>query len=337
MLKSICHIVLLLPFFGPTPHIGSIHLSGHAQGTTWNIIYFGSDSIAVKNAVDSIFNSIDSSLSIYKPFSTITAFNKSERGIRVDHHLQKIVKLSFEFTKLTKGLSDITVGPLTQAYGFGAKKPDSLPNKQQLEKLRECVGMKNIIFRNDSLIKKKPCVLLDVNGIAQGYTVDIIGGYLEHIGIRNYLVEVGGELRSKGTKSPGNQPFQAGIESPSDDEFDITPMQQIISLRNSALTTSGNYRKYYESNGKKHSHILDPRNGLSVDNEMISATVWAKDATTADALDNALMLMGVEKGIAFVNRMPGVAAFFIYKNAKGYVTDTASTRFKILIDQSNKK
>lgn len=337
MLNFYFYIILLALGSDVKHEVRSITLSGHAQGTTWNITYFSKDSTILQHSIDSIFNSIDSSLSIYKPYSVITRFNNSETGGEIDHHLKSIVMLSRLFTFETEGLSDITVGPLTQAWGFGAKKPDSAPGEQQITQLRECVGLDNIVLRNNFLEKMKPCVKLDVNGIAQGYTVDVIGRYLETKGVQDYLVEVGGELRTKGLKQPGNRPFQVGIEAPSDDEFELTPMQQIISLKNGALTTSGNYRKYFENKGKRYSHIIDPRSGMSVDNEMISATVFAQDATTADALDNALMLMGVENGLQYVEKTEKIAAFFIYKDAEGKIRDTASSRFQKLIDKNNIK
>jgi thiamine biosynthesis lipoprotein len=329
-MKIFAYIGLILLFF-PRTGIRTFHLSGYAQGTTYHVTYFNSDSIILKNTIDSIFASIDSSLSIYKPYSTIQSFNNSERGVIADKHLKYIIQQSQNFTKETGGLSDITVGPLTEAWGFGAKKITIDPTEEELKIILSCVGSEKIILKNDSLIKTRPCVKIDVNGIAQGYTVDIISKFLDSKGVADYLVEVGGELRVKGKKQPGDKPFQVGIESPSTDDFSEPPMQQIIKLNEGALTTSGNYRKYHESKGKKHSHILDPHTGNSVDNEMISATVFAKDATTADALDNALMLMGVNKAMKYIEERPDLAAFLIYKDKDGKIADTASSRFRQLI------
>ena len=309
----------------------AVHLSGYAQGTSWNITYFHDDSTVSKSDLDSIFNSIDSSLSIYKPYSLITRFNNSARGVQTDEHLKKIVKLSLAVSEATGGLSDITVAPLVDAWGFGAKEASSIPGDEKIKQILPCVGYDKITLTSDSLIKIKPCVKIDVNGIAQGYTVDIIAGYLESKGITDFLVELGGELRVKGKKQPGKTPFKVGIESPSGDDFSTSPMQKIVVIENGAVTTSGNYRKFHESKGKKYSHIIDPRTGKSVDNEMISVTVYAKDATTADAYDNALMLMGVEKALNYIEERPEMAAFLIYKNKEGSIADTASSRFRQLI------
>lgn len=318
--------------------IKSVHLSGEAQGTSWNVTYFHKDNPVSKNDLDSIFKSIDSSLSVYIPFSTISKFNNSNVGVKTDEHLTKVVQTSLQITHETNGLSDITVGPLIEAWGFLAKESLSIPNDREIKDILKCVGVRYIRLQNDSLIKEKPCVKIDVNGIAQGYTVDIIANFLEGKGISDFLVELGGELRVKGKKQPDNDPFKIGIESPSGDDFSTPPMQKIVVLNTGAITTSGNYRKFHENKGKKYSHIIDPGTGKSVDNEMISVTVFAMDATTADAYDNALMLMGMERALRYIEKRPDMAAFIIYKNKDGAIADTASSRFQKLIqvNQSEK-
>jgi len=180
------------------------------------------------------------------------------------------------------------------------------------------------------LMKKKTCVQLDPNGIAQGYTVDVIADFLEKQNIKNYVVEVGGELRVKGRK-PGDEKMKIGIEAPGDDELDISLKQKVVCIDSGALTTSGSYRKFYESKGKKVSHLIDPRTGFSSQNELISVTVFAKDALTADAYDNALMVMGLKKALAFVEKRKDIAAHFIYHKKDGSVADTCSTRFHKLL------
>ncbi len=166
-----------------------------------------------------------------------------------------------------------------------------------------------------------------MNGIAQGYSVDVLSDFLERNNIRNYIVELGGEIRVKGTKQPGNEKFKIGIESPENDEFEMGYMKKVIEIDNGAITTSGNYRRYYESEGKKIAHIIDPRTGYPVSNDLISVTVFAKDAITADAFDNAIMVMGLQEGVAFVNKRNDIAAHFIYKTKNGSVKDTMSKEF----------
>jgi thiamine biosynthesis lipoprotein len=169
-------------------------------------------------------------------------------------------------------------------------------------------------------------VQIDVNGIAQGYSVDVLADFFEANGIRNYIIEVGGEIRVKGKKYPENISMKIGIEAPASD-FDSERLQKVISLDSGAVTTSGSYRKYHESRGKKVSHIINPKTGYSAQNELISVTVFAKDAITADAYDNALMLMGLSQAIKFVDGRKDMSAYFIYENA-GVIKDTFSNRFK---------
>ena len=157
--------------------IKNIQLSGHAQGTTWHANYFYVDSVVTKRQLDSILDVIDSSLSIYKPYSKIVAFNNSTSGIKIDKHFRNVIEKSLDIYQQTNGLSDITVGPLVAAWGFGADPHSDIPNDSVLNSLLPCVDSKNIRLRNDSLIKSKPCVKIDVNGIAQGYSVHASVGW----------------------------------------------------------------------------------------------------------------------------------------------------------------
>jgi thiamine biosynthesis lipoprotein len=306
-------------------------INGLAQGTTYHIIYFAADSVITKRQVDSVLNKIDSSLSIYKPYSLISLFNQSTTGIAVDKHFINVVNASMATYKATNGIFDITIAPLVEAWGFAAKHITEMPDAAKVDSLLACVGSNNLMLKKNFLAKLKPCVKIDVNGIAQGYSVDVLAFFFEQHGIHNYLVELGGEIRLKGRKLPGNEKMKVGIESPPDDETDDEVMQQVIELDNGAITTSGNYRKYYESNGKKITHLIDPRTGYSIQNEMISATVYAKDATTADAFDNALMVMGIDSALHFTETRKDIAAYFVYKRKDGTVADTASARFYKLL------
>lgn len=310
----------------------TIRINGFAQGTTYAITYYAADSGVVKSQVDSILNKIDSSVSLYKPYSFITRFNNSITGIKTDPHFSHVTKKAIAVFKETNGLFDITVQPLVEAWGFGINKNQFLPEGKEIDELKKCVGAKLLRYGDTYLLKKKPCVKIDMNGIAQGYSVDVIAGFLEKQGIKNYIVELGGEIRVKGRKQPSGEKMKIGIESPDDDEFSDHPIQKIIAIENCAITTSGSYRNYRESNGKKISHIINPKTGYPVDNELISVTVYAKDAMTADAYDNALMLMGLKDALKFVEKRKGISAYFIYKNKQGKIADTASSRFYKLMN-----
>ena len=318
---------LICSFLEPDKTPKEFFISGTAQGTTYHIRYYATDSFVTKQAVDSILTSIDSSLSVYKPYSLINTFNQSERGAKIDAHFMNVVKASLDTYRSTNGTFDITVAPLTEAWGFAAKHIDKLPDSAAIRSLLSCVGSDKITLHKDSLIKKKPCIKVDVNGIAQGYSVDVIAQFLQAHGINNYLVEIGGEICVSGRKQPSGVLMKIGIESPGDDEMEPGIMQKIIEVDKGAVTTSGNYRKYYESEGKKITHLIDPSTGYSIQNEMISTTVYAKDAITADAYDNALMVMGINKAIKFAAAKNDIAAYFIYRKEDGTIADTATASF----------
>ena len=329
-------IRLLLPFllFSCSPshklsrrEFQKFQVSGLAQGTSYAITYYASELKVTKNMVDSIFYSIDQSLSIYNLNSIITKFNNSDSGIEVDTHFQKVISKSLAIWKETGGLFDITVYPLVEAWGFGLKSRNSVPDSAMISSLKNCIGSDRLKLMKNKLLKEKRCIKIDVNGIAQGYTVDIIAEFLQSNGIRDYLVELGGEIRTSGKKKPGNESIKIGIESPGKDEFEISLVKKVIELTNAAITTAGNYRKYYESGGKNYSHHIDPRSGYPVQNELISVSVIARDAMTADVYDNVLMVLGLTKGFSFVEKNPSMAAHFIFFDKNGIIRDTVTSRF----------
>lgn len=310
-----------------------VDLAGAAQGTTWHITYYGNDTIVTKWQIDSLLAVIDSSVSIYKSYSKIVAFNISDSGTVIDEHFRRVVEKSLDTYHQTNGLFDITILPIVEAWGFGPKSIDSLPDSTKIRSLLPCIGSQYLKLDGYRLTKLKPCVKIDVNGIAQGYTVDMIAALLEKNGIENHFVELGGEVRIHGKKQPGNELFKIGIDAPSDNDFISQPLKKILVIDSGAVTTSGNYRKYYESKGKKISHLMDPHTGYPIQNEMISVTVYAKDAITADAYDNALMGMGLKRAMKFIEKRNDLAAYFIYHLPDGNTADTASTKFYHLIQR----
>jgi len=307
--------------------LSAFYISGYAQGTTYHITFFARDSLVVKRQIDSLLEKIDSSLSIYKPYSIISRFNNAAEGIQMDEHLNKVVRRSLEIYKATEGISDITILPLMDLWGFGPHHATTSPDSQKVRTAMACVGSGKLHICNNWLLKDTPCVKIDVNGIAQGYTVDVVAGFLESNRITNYLVEVGGELRVRGKKYPGGTIMHIGIEAPAQNSFDAPVIEKIVQVDHGAITTSGNYRKYYEINGRKISHLMDPGTGYPFQNELISVTVYAKDAITADGYDNALMGMGLQKAFAFLQQHPELEAYFIYHRSGGAVKDTATAGF----------
>lgn len=305
----------------------TFRIRGFAQGTSYQINYYAKEELVTKQQIEQILSSIDSSLSIYKPYSLISQFNESQSGIKIDKHLKKVVKKSLEVSKKTGGAFDITIHPLVQAWGFGTSPIAALPDSASIHSLLKCIGAEKIWIHHNCLQKKNACVRIDVNGIAQGYTVDLMGEYLEAKGVENYLVELGGEIRIKGRKPAGGERMSIGIEGPGGDGDQAFPIQTIIRPENGAVTTSGNYRKFLQMGTNRISHLIDPKTGYPIRNEIISVTVWARDAITADAYDNALVGMGLEGAIRFAEQQKRLEAYFIYQKAGGSIADTATTGF----------
>lgn len=302
-------------------------LSGYAQGTTYSIIYYAADSLVSTRQTDSLLQRFDQSVSLYLPTSLICRFNHSARGIVIDEPFKVLVSKAMQISQQTGGLVDPTVKPLVDAWGFGVIKPKHDPGREEVKKMLQNVGLKNISLKGNFLYKSRPGVQLDLNGIAQGYAVDLLAALLEQHHIGNYLVELGGELRIKGHK-PENEAFTVGIEGISGDDLNPEPMRKIIRPGDGAITTSGNYRKHHESGGKQVSHLMDPLTGYPIQNEMISITVYAKDAITADGYDNGFMAMGLKRTLAFLNRHKDMGAYIVYRNADGLVSDTATAFFE---------
>ncbi len=326
-------LLLSLLFLSVTwlPSIGEktkyFKLVGHTQGTTYSITYYASDSLIHIKELEKLFSEIDYSLSVYQPTSLISQFNNSKRGVIMNHHLKKVVKYSLKVSKITNGDFDITVYPLVEAWGFLQKKRATLPDSLEINMLLNQVGYNKLSIKGDSLIKLNPDTKIDVNGIAQGYTVDVVSDFLEKKGCKNYLVEIGGELRAKGRK-PDHSTFKIGVESPAKNRFQDIELKRIITFKKGAITTSGNYRKYVESDGLKRSHLIDTKTGYSITSKNISVTVFSKNAMMADAYDNVLMGMNIDDAFHFLKNKK-LDAYFIYEN-EGVVSDTATVGFKKL-------
>lgn len=192
--------------------------------------------------------------------------------------------------------------------------------------------MKNIRLKNGILSKTKDCINIDLNGIAQGYSVDLIANLLKEVGIKTYIAELGGEIRASGPK-PDGESIKIGVEGP--DEKGIPIIRHIVAINLGAITTSGNYRKFHQSGSKTVSHLINPKTGYPLNNEMISVTVYANDAITADGYDNSLMAMHIDDALKFVEDRKNLEAYFVYKNADGKITDTLTTGFRKLITTEN--
>jgi thiamine biosynthesis lipoprotein len=304
---------------------------GQAQGTYYIVKYVAEDTTSLRPGIDSILQVIDQSLSLYQPGTLINQFNAGTK-VKMDAHMKAVVQKALFTSKATAGAFDITVKPLVDLWGFGVIRlaVQQVPPEDSIKKALQKVGYKYLRIKGDWLIKKKAGVEIDCNGIAQGYSSDVIARFLEQHGIHNYLVDVGGELCAKGYNHL-NKLWSVGIErpAPGDTTF-YAPDQAIVHLSNQAITTSGNYRRFFDQGGKRFAHTMDPITGQALQSNIISVTVIAKDGITADAFDNPLILMGVEKGLAFVRQHPEyhLEAYFIYKGADGSIEEKYTPGFE---------
>jgi FAD:protein FMN transferase len=304
------------------------NFNGYAQGSTYSIVYDNKKNIDpadLKQRVEKILNDFDMSLSGYKDSSIISRINRNE-DVVPDSFFIEAFRRSAEISALTDGAFDITVGPLVKAWGFGpdAHKTFTPAKRDSLLKL---VGMDKVSIVNGRLIKSVPNIILDFNAIAQGYSVDVVSHFFDGLGIKNYLVEIGGEVRAKGKKA-GNL-WRIGIDKPEDNN--MTPgqsLQAIIRLSDKSISTSGNYRKFYVEDGIKYSHEINPKTGYPAKNTLLSASVIADDCAMADGLATAFMVMGKDKTIAFLQIHPEFEAFLIYSDDTGKFNTWASEKIK---------
>jgi len=291
-------------------------LQGFTQGTTYHITYQHPTQTNLKEQIDSLLRRFDASLSSYDSKSIISAINGNDPDVKTDSMFRCVFRESVRVYQLTGGAFDITMGPVINAWGFGPGEKMEV-DSVMIDSLLQYVGMEKVFLDGDRVVKSNPHVLLNVNAIAQGYAVDVVSSYLETLGCRNYMVEIGGEIRTHGLNSHGNF-WRIGVDRP--DFGNMIPGQQlqvIISMHNRSLATSGNYRKFYEKNGVRITHTLDPATGYPKESALLSVTILCDECMTADAYATSCMALGLEKAQAFVENQKGVDAYFIFGDEFG--------------------
>lgn len=294
-------------------NIEEINNVGYAQGTTFNIKYLSEPNTNFKAEIDSLFLLIDQSLSTYISTSLISVVNHSDSFVKVDDHFKKVLNKALNLSRESKGLFDVSIGPLAELWGFGLSKRGNI-DTAQVDSLRKFVGYQNIKVKGDSVYLPKG-MRMDFNAIAQGYTVDLIAEFLQSQKIENYMVEVGGEVRAKGKNSKG-QIWRIGIDKPEEDLDLKNRFQVIINLENASLATSGNYRKFWidEKSGLKYSHTLNPKTGFPAKNQLLSVSIIAPTAMEADGYSTMFMVMGHKKAIELIEAKKSIHGYFIYTN-----------------------
>ncbi len=298
-------------------------ISGTTQGTTYHITYASKSGKDIQPEIDSLLADFDHSLSTYLPGSIISRINQNDTSVLPDKHFLAVFKKSREVYEKTDGAFDITVAPIVNAWGFGFTERSNV-DSAMIDSLLQYVGMDKVRLVHGRIVKQFPQSMLDVNAIAQGYSVDVVSEYLQKQGIKNYLVEIGGELRARGRNASHNI-WTIGIDKPIDNNFDPGKILQTkLRLKNSALATSGNYRSFFEKDGIKYVHTINPKSGYPVLSNLLSATVKSDDCITADAYATAFMVMGLEKSIHFLSAHKELQAYLVYSDKNGnfqsYVT-----------------
>ncbi len=309
-------------------------ISGKTMGTTYHIqIVPGKKSVhkpLLQQAIDSLLEEINRQMSTYLPASEISRFNAFKDTIpyRVSPEFVRVVKQSLEIYQQTDGAFDITVAPLVDLWGFGKNGPrQKPPEATNIQQMLKKVGSDKIKVRGDSAISKSnPDVQIDLSAIAKGFAVDEVGRLLKKHGYQNFMVEIGGEVYVSGRKQ--NRPWRVGIDRPRYGAMPGKAVQEILELENRAVATSGDYRNFFEYNGKIYNHEIDPRTGFPVANGLASVTVIANDCMTADGAATAIMVMGIEKGLQWVNGRPDLEALIIKRTAKEKFQEFFTNGFK---------
>lgn len=310
-------------------------ISGFAQGTTYNITYENSTNEDYSQDIDSILKAFDKSCSIYDSTSIISKINNNDPGVEADDWFVAVFNKSAEVNTASGGAFDITVGPVVNAWGFGVG-PVAKHDTAYIDSLLQYVGMEKVKLEGRKVIKKYPGVKLDVNALAQGFSVDVVCDFFKSKGIRNYLVEIGGEVRGKGTNARDKY-WHIGIDKPS--EGNMNPgkaLQAIIEINNKSLATSGNYRAFYEEKGVKYAHTIDPKTGFPARNTLLSATVVCDDCMTADAYATSFMVVGLEKSKELLAKLKGIEVYFVYSNQQGEYDVYFSEGMKNMIVEQEK-
>lgn len=298
--------------------------SGFIFGTSYNITYQHSENL--KNGIVEVLDSVDNSLSPFNDKSIITAVNRNE-DTTLDSKFTEVWTLSGKVYADTDGAFDITVAPLVNAWGFGFKS-GKMPSESQIDSIKSFVGFNKVSLHDGKVTKQDSRTMLDCSAIAKGYAVDCVARYLIRNGVENFMVEIGGEVVTRGCNA-SNKPWRIGVTKPTDDTLAVSnELQTVLEVTDIAMATSGNYRNYYIKGGKKYAHTIDPRLGVPVQHSLLSSTVFAPTCAEADAYATSFMVMGLEKAKGVLKRNPQLTAYFIYDDGSGALKVWHSEKMK---------
>lgn len=318
--------LLVLASCGQQPK--KMMMQGLAQGSYYAITYYDEQRRNFQRDIDSIFHAIDMSVNLWVDSSVISKVNRNEEVV-LDQIFIDNFNIAQQAAQLSDGYFDPTISPIVAAWGFSYKHGDSI-TPQLIDSLKLLVDYRKVRIEEGKVVKENPAMTLDFNAVAQGYTSDMIAAFLDSRGIKNYLVDTGGEIMAKGGK-PNGQPWIVGIEKPAENMNSEQVVQTRLALRDKGLVTSGSTRKYVERDGKRYSHCINPHTGYPVEHQVLSVTVLAETSVWADALASICMVMGMEQSLPVIESMDGVEAYYIYVNENGELEAFATEGFKKLI------
>ena len=298
---------------------------GLVFGTRYNVTYLYTEDL--KPEIEHTLALVDSALSMFNPESTISQVNKSEVIQVSDSLFLKVFRRAMEISDWTNGAFDITVAPAVNAWGFGFKHAENI-RQATIDSLLEITGYTKIHEDNGRIVKDDPRIMLDCSAIAKGFGSDMVACMFRSKGINDFMVEIGGEIVVSG-HNPRGKLWNIGISKPVDDSLSVNnELQTVIPVTDIAMATSGNYRNFYMKDGRKYAHTIDPHTCMPVSHSLLSATVFAADCATADALATSMMAMGLDSAQALCARHPEIQAYFIYQDTDGTL-NTKSIHFNV--------
>jgi len=307
-----------------------LKLTGITMGVIhYSITYLDDEVVNHQKAIDSLLTDFNQSLSTYVKDSEISTLNNEGELTYQSEFFYPVLKSSQEIYQITSGAYDPTVGPLVNLWGFGPGKKQIVPDSISILKAKEVVGFHHVKFNETNAISDKQ-VRLDFSAIAKGYAVDVVAEYLRDQGMKNYFIEIGGEVACQGV-NPSGKTWQIGIYDPRVEDDPTKERAAVVKIKNKSVATSGNYRNYYEVDGKKYGHTISPYTGYPVQHSLLSASVFANDCMTADAYATAFMVMGLEKAISIVENSNALEAYLIYADDSGQLKSYASAGIEDMI------
>lgn len=291
------------------------HIEGTAFGTIYHITYLGNHSEALPRQVDSVLKDINTIFSVFDTNSVISKMNRGEELLPGNDFLT-VLEASLEISKQTHGAFDCTCQPLIELWGFGRGNKKTVVPQAQIDSVKQFVGSHLVCIQEGRVVKADPRVQLNFNAIAKGYAVDQVARFLNDQGYADCIVEIGGEVVARGTKN--GKPWRVGIQVPTDTPDGPAESSESFDLQDRAVATSGNYRNYFEQDGVRYTHILDPVTGKPEQTNLLSVTVIAPDCLTADAYATAFMVLGMEESKKVLDAHPELKAWFIYDDQGKY-------------------